>query len=1139
MPMLLSEVQAEVESWANSVNGKYIDFDGAYGAQCVDPVLHYGATVHGYPRILGHGAFLAGNYIKTYNWGDISVKNMRPGDVVSLNWGGYYGHVMVLLAKLSDGRWRILDQNSRGTGDDPSGPCEIRTVSLSSGVVRVARPPKYMGATSTPDAPAPAPTLTSAQILAGRGSMDSDLVLFNTDALVAAAKRAGVPLYLAAALIREESSGRNVYGNDWGGIYGTDANTPASYNKTVTDANYKTFLGLLLESDGTWTGRTSNGVGPAQITYWALHRDARNEGLNLAKPEDNMFFGLRMFATYLGGDYSESSVKLAATRYNAGPAATSPNAYGNKVWDWSVRYKAALAGASDTGGTTPGPTPTPPAEPTIPPLPGVEVTTDPGPLPDLDVERVSVALPSAPAPQSVPVVSVKPWRVRQAEVSDPRVRVYFRGQWWSPLDAEIVRELATRGPDQSPLGAPITEATGSLTLARPVFLSRKGWDAYASSPPRPGEPLSVRVSVDGGDTWVTVLVGQVDDAGGTVLDVGIRVGVVDLTDRLNLPLSHPPLNFRQPAPVDGSPYMQIGLHPVYYANLAARAAGFYATPPMVGGTTMVSAPMVGSMWPERGTITMSRLLDARGRTSWEPSDSPEYRRTWWGLTVHNVFAVYRPLKVQSWAGRMTTAHGVRALVGPVTSTISAVELWWDRVSITTMVSTKGVAVEIQSGWNADGTRRKAFERIRPLSAEQIAKGFELKVWLRPDGVIVIDVDGSRSVHTAIPEWPRETRNEDMSDVRILAPSKGAPLGGVQVVGDPTEGSFGPWERGFILDADPKGMIWGAPALERKPALDLLREMAAGELSSMWISEDGRLHYVAREPMDARQPTRWFGAGEVSVAGWESSRGSVVSSVEVNRRQPSLYQNRMNSRAWSQVWEGPRDTLQPGTAWEQVVRTPDDEDWFHVDTSFEDVTADAVANVNRGIGSWVGGTVLKETDDGGTEEVPAPRSWFYGDADRITHRSWRVKFGYTPPAGVDSELSLSNPDLPWLAKRRQGNGPILRARGLQTWEDMETVVEEASSAVPSSVVHVHDGGWFIQSASAARRVAKRLALMLAQPIPAWGEVELLSPDLGVRLGDTVVLSISGTPAKQRVSGVRLSLTPGGGLVQTLTLRQLHP
>ena len=1134
MPMLLSEVQAEVQSWADSINGKYINFDDAFGAQCVDPALHYGATVHGYPRILGHGAFLAGNYISKYGWGDISAKRMQPGDMVSLNWGGYYGHVMILLAKLSDGRWRILDQNSRGTGDNPSGPCEIRTVSLSSGVVRVARPPRYMGATSTPDTPAPAPTLTSAQILAGRGSMASDLVLFNTDALVAAAKRAGVPLHLAAALIRQESSGKNVYGNDWGGIYGTDANTPASYNKTVTNANYKTFLSLLLREDGTWTGRTSNGVGPAQITYWALHRDARGEGLNLADPEDNMFFGLRLFAQYLGGDYSEASVKLAATRYNAGPAATTPNAYGQKVWEWAVRYQAALAGASDTGGTTP----TPPSEPTIPPLPGVEVTEDPGPLPDLDVERVSVTLPEPPKAESVPARRPNPLRVRQATVSDSRARVWFRDQWWTPLEVDIARELAIPGPDQSPLGAPITEATGTLVLARPVRLSRKGWDAYALNPPMPGEPLSVHLSDDGGETWTTVLVGQVDDSGGTVLDAGIHVGIVDLTDRLRATISHPPLNFRQPSPVDGSPYMQIGLHPVYYANLAARTAGFHATPPMVGGTTMVSAPMVGSMWPERGTLTMSRLLDARGRTSWEPSDSPEYRRTWWGLSVHNVFSVYRPQKVQSWAGRMTTAHGVRALVGPVTSTISAVELWWDRVSITTMISTKGVSVEIQAGWNADGTRRKAFERIRPLSQEQIEKGFELKVWLRPDGVIVMDVDGSRSVHTALPEWPRETREEDMSDVRILAPAKGAPLGGVQVVGDPTEGSFGPWERTFLLDADPKGMIWGAPALENKPAIDLLREMAEGELSSMWIAEDGRLNYVARERMDARPVSRHLTLDDVTLAGWTTGRESVVAAVQVNRRQPSLFQTRMNSRARAQVWEGPRDTLEPGGTWDEVVRVPDNEDWFHVDGSFEDVVASSVANVNRGIGSWVGGTTILEGEDGPVEGV-APQSWFYGVASRVSHRAYKVTFAYRPPAGVTADLSLSNPDLPGLHKRRQGNGPIMRARGLQTWEDMEPVVEEASPSMPSYAVHEHNGDWFIQSASAARRVAKRLALMLSQPIPAWGDVEMLAPDLSIRLGDTVVTTFPGVPAKQRVCGIRLHMGEGTGLTQTLTTRQLHP
>jgi len=1135
VPMLLSEVQAEVQSWANSVNGKYIDFDGAYGAQCVDPILHYGATVHGYPRILGHGAFLAGNYISKYNWGDISAKRMQPGDVVSLNWGGYYGHVLVLLAKLSDGRWRILDQNSRGTGDNPSGPCEIRTVSLSSGVLRVARPPRYMGATSSAPSPSPTPTpepepkpvLTSAQILSGKGDLDSDLILFNADALVRAAKRAGVPLHLAAALIRQESSGRNVYGNDWGGIYGTDENTPASYNKTVTDANYQTFLSLLLREDGTWTGRTSNGVGPAQITYWAFHRDARGEGLNLANPEDNMFFGLRLFAEALGGDYSETSVKRAATQYNTGSGVGAPNAYGIKVWDWSVRYQAALAGAADTGGTTP----TPPSEPTIPPLPGVEVTDDPGPLPDL---LAMADTPPPPLPDPAPGAALA-----RDTVSAPLARIRFRDTLWSPLRMELRRALQIPGPDQSPLGAPIVAATGEIVLARPVPVSDRGWSMWHDDPPRDGEPVVVEVSDDGGWTWRTKFTGSVRGVTGSVSERGISVEVVDKSRKLARRFSHFPLNFRMPSPTDGMQYMRLGLHPAFYANLAARRAGFYSTPPMVGGTTMVSAPMVGSMWPERGTINLSRTLNAKGKTEGVPSDSPEYRRTWWGLSVHNVFAVYRPQKVQSWAGRMTTPHGVRALVGPVTSTISAVELWWDRVSITTMISTAGVAVEIQAGWNADGTRRKAWERIRSLTPEQIANGFELKVWLLPDGVITIDVGGEKTVHTAIPGWPRETREEDMSDVRILAPAKGAPLGGVQVVGDPTEGSFGPWERDFILDADPDHMIWGMSAFEKRSGLEILSEMAEAALDSTWVDEDGRLWYVSRARMDARESVRTLGLPDLQTAPAKMAPDSVHAEVEVTRMQPSLFQTRMNSRAWAQVWEGPRDTLEPGGKWEQIVRTPDNEDWFHVDGSFEDVVASSVANVNRGIGSWVGGTVLKETDDGGTDEIPAPRSWFYGEADRVTPRSYRVAFGYTPPSGATSELALSNPDLPGLAKRREGNGPIMRARGLQTWEDMDPVTVKTGARQVDPSTYTHEGGRWVQSTLLARRIANRLAPMLAQPIPAWGPVLMGRPDLSLRLGDTITLDMWGTKRPQRLAGEVLSFSPDDGLTQTLTLRQLRP
>ena len=65
------------------------------------------------------------------------------------------------------------------------------------------------------------------------------------------------------------------------------------------------------------------------------------------------------------------------------------------------------------------------------------------------------------------------------------------------------------------------------------------------------------------------------------------------------------------------------------------------------------------------------------------------------------------------------------------------------------------------------------------------------------------------------------------------------------------------------------------------------------------------------------------------------------------------------------------------------------------------------------------------------------------------------------------------------------------------------------------------------------------IRLSQPIPAWGDVEMLAPDLSIRLGDTVVTTFPGVPAKQRVCGIRLHMGEGTGLTQTLTTRQLHP
>ena len=88
-------------------------------------------------------------------------------------------------------------------------------------------------------------------------------------------------------------------------------------------------------------------------------------------------------------------------------------------------------------------------------------------------------------------------------------------------------------------------------------------------------------------------------------------------------------------------------------------------------------------------------------------------------------------------------------------------------------------------------------------------------------------------------------------------------------------------------------------------------------------------------------------------------------------------------------------------------------------------------------------------------------------------------------------------------------------------------------------HVHAGGRWIQSALQARRIAARVAPMLAQPIPVWGPVRVGRPDLGLALADTLTLELWGMSRPQRLAGEQLDFTPDAGLTQTLTLRQLRP
>lgn len=154
--------------------------------------------------------------------------------------------------------------------------------------------------------------------------------LTNVDALIAGSKRTGVPLWIAAAVLEKETGGANIFGHDSGGaMYGAGE---------VTEAKFREFQRIFKTTDAA-----SNGVGPMQITYFPFFADMESKGLKPWVPADNIFYGLTLMAEYLGGDFSDASIRRAGVRYNGA------DAYGDHLVTVAHKWRDRLANTTTEG----------------------------------------------------------------------------------------------------------------------------------------------------------------------------------------------------------------------------------------------------------------------------------------------------------------------------------------------------------------------------------------------------------------------------------------------------------------------------------------------------------------------------------------------------------------------------------------------------------------------------------------------------------------------------------------------------------------------------------------------------------------------------------------------------------------------
>ncbi len=129
----------------------------------------------------------------------------------------------------------------------------------------------------------------------GAKEIAEDFGLVNVDDAIKAATEAGYPLHAAFALLEMESKGRNIFGQDAGGMFRREAVTKEKFDKLVKAVR---------------AGAPTNGVGPLQITYagrkradgtrdGGFFRQAEEQNLRLWLPAENMEFGFKLAAGYL------------------------------------------------------------------------------------------------------------------------------------------------------------------------------------------------------------------------------------------------------------------------------------------------------------------------------------------------------------------------------------------------------------------------------------------------------------------------------------------------------------------------------------------------------------------------------------------------------------------------------------------------------------------------------------------------------------------------------------------------------------------------------------------------------------------------------------------------------------------------
>lgn len=704
----------------------------------------------------------------------------------------------------------------------------------------------------------------------------------------------------------------------------------------------------------------------------------------------------------------------------------------------------------------------------------------------------------------------------------PSVTVLVDG---SPVDFEQVSvesELESAMPSQVAVaGGAVVAATGSLGLLSGDVVSFSPGNPWGSGVPDQGTSVSVAAGYEGAEAQL--FTGVTDGTSGSPNDSVVSVGLIDGVDRLDRPITIPPMLSTWPNRTDGSyTWRRVGLSPLWVTNEVLRHCGFYATPPH-SGSVIFSAQMMGSAWPAVGEVVASAAAsNSEAAAAW--------RVTPWGIALGNGVAQYVP----DLGGASGKVEGVFQTVfnlgyrAAATASLTWTLLWGNDHLRIAVFSSGTISAQVRPAGGA-------YTTVASLQRTQYGDSDTFAIrWLTNGNVTIYASNGTNSTGTGV--IPAGALNSAMTRIDVNVPQTSHNIGGLQVTY--STNPFQNFSRSAILTAPasefgefsiPSITAW--PGVVSRNCAELLKEQAEAELAAMWIDEHGRFRWANRNVLADSSPVGSLTSMDSLLdLPWEIPAKSVYSGVEITGKSPTI-----SRRGWPtlNLFQGSGTNLDNGDEDNQFIEPPAEETWFMVEPPTRIINA-TFNDVRQGRKTYIGGVV---TAEGAAERIATweelPQAW-----SQLEPQKWLLKStaNLAPSQQIETRFTESSS----YGKYSGANLPLVRGKAIARWSDVN--YKGSATGPPNAAMLTHDVGYWVQDPVEVQGIADWLASRVTVSQPIIRGVPIV-PDPRIQKGDVFWLEDDhayGVRLKVLVMGISLAVSAGPpvSMEQSITCRVIE-